>query len=368
MKIILSGGGTAGHINPALAIAEEIKRQEPGSDILFICREGGKENLPIIKSGFQIKTLNVQGLKRKLSTENIRVIKNALRAKDEAEEIIKAFNPDIILGTGGYVCWPVLTAGQKLKIPTAIHESNIVPGLTTKLLARKCDLILLGYDEAKKKIKTKGKICTVGTPIKADFTRSDRQSARSSLHLSDKDCFILSVGGSIGAKKLNEVVIQTMKEYSAKRKNILHIHATGERYYEKLKTKLSFTENDRCQILPFIHDMPRMMKAADIVITRCGAITLAEIAEVGVSAILIPSPNVSGNHQFKNAKYLCDCKAADMIEEDKLTSSNLIALLSGLENDKNKRKIRAKNIHALSHRNASKRVINELKMLKNVNN
>lgn len=367
MNIILSGGGTAGHVNPALAIAEEIIRQEPASRILFICREGGKENLPIIKAGFQVKTLKVQGLKRKISKENITVLKNALKARNEAEEIIKEFKPDVILGTGGYVCWPVLSAGQKLGIPTAIHESNIMPGLTTKLLARKCDLVLLGYESAKKKIRTKGKICAVGTPIRADFAIIDRQKARASLHLKENDCFILSFGGSIGAERLNQTVLETMREYSAKNKQILHIHATGERYYEQSKKNFSFSENDRCRVLPFIHDMPRMMKAADIVIARCGAITLSEIAEVGVSAILIPSPNVSGNHQYKNARYLSDLGAALMLEEKMLTSGRLTTLLSDLENDKNGRKNRAKKVKAFSNPNASKTVINELKMLKNVN-
>ncbi len=368
MKIILSGGGTAGHVNPAVAIAEEIVRDNPKSEILFIGRSGGKENLQITDRGFPLRTLNVSGLKRKLTKDNFSVIKNAIEARREAEKIINEFKPDVILGTGGYVCWPVLSAGQKLEIPTAIHESNIMPGLTTKLLARKCRLILLGYEGSGANIRTKGKICTVGTPVRADFSKIDRQKARQELNISDNDCFILSFGGSIGAERLNEAVIKMMKDYSAGRKSVVHLHATGERYFNKFKNLSSFDDSERCRILPYISDMPRMMKAADIVITRCGAMTLSEIAQVGVAAILIPSPNVSGNHQYKNAKYICDSGAADLIEEKNLTSEALIATASRLKNDKIARKIRAKKVKEFSYPNAAKEAVKELKKLKNVNN
>jgi UDP-N-acetylglucosamine--N-acetylmuramyl-(pentapeptide) pyrophosphoryl-undecaprenol N-acetylglucosamine transferase len=368
MKIILSGGGTAGHVNPAVAIAEEIIRDDPCSKILFIGRHGGKENQQITRAGFSLHTLNVSGLKRKITKENLSVIKNAIEARKEAEKIISDFKPDIILVTGGYVCWPVLSAGQKLGVPTAIHESNVTPGLATKLLARKCKLVLLGYESAGVDIRTKGKICTIGTPVRADFTRIERSDARRKLKISDNDFFILSFGGSIGAERLNEAVIKMMKDYSSKKESVIHLHATGERYFEQFKNQSIFSENERCRILPYISDMPLMMKAADIVITRCGAMTLSEIAQVGVAAILIPSPNVSGNHQFKNAKHLCDSGAADMIEEKHLTAEKLIEVVSRLKNDKIARKNRAKKARTFSYPNAAKEAVKELKMLKNVNN
>lgn len=364
MRLLLCGGGTAGHIIPALAIAEELKKRKPDAEILFIGREGGLENEHIKKSGFEQKTLKVYGLKRSFSFDNLTRVREAVKARGEAKRIIKEFNPDVILGTGGYVCWPVISAGKRMKIPTAIHESNVYPGLTTRLLAKKCDKLLLNREETKNYLKSDVKSVTVGNPIRADFGKISRNIAREKLGVREKEILIVSFGGSIGAEVMNGVIIEAMKEYTSKEKDIRHIHATGRRYYEKVKEELGETDFGKSIITPYIEDMPTALLAADIVICRCGAMTLSEIAEAGVASILIPSPNVTNNHQYKNAEYLKKQSAATVIAEKKLSKEVLIEELKRLKNDKNGRKMQAKNIKAHSTPKAAEMIVNELFLLK----
>ena len=258
----------------------------------------------------------------------------------------------------------MITAGHRIGIPTAIHESNISPGLTTRLLAKKCNTIFINHKQTEKYFKEKRKVKTVGNPLRAEFfSKTTRSEARKKLNLTDKDFLIISFGGSIGADKLNEVVIDVMKKYSSREKDIKHIHATGRRYFDKIKARSKQYSN--CTILPFIENMPMLLKASDAVICRCGAITLSEVAEAGAASILIPSPNVSGNHQYKNAKHLESIDAATLIEEKKLTSDLLINTLIWLKNDKNGRKKRAKNIKAISTPDSAKLIVTQLFSLKN---
>ncbi len=364
MRILLCGGGTAGHITPAIAVAEEVIKSVPDAKILFIGREGGAENDIIKTSGFELKEIKISGLKRSLSIENVQRIISAIKATKRSAEIIKDFNPDVILGTGGYVCWPVISAGRKLNIPTLIHESNITPGLTTKLLAKKCGKILLNHEETKKYLPENISTAVVGNPIRTDFYNISRKEARKKLGLSEKDFLILSFGGSIGAEKMNEVITKVMEDFSSREKYVKHIHATGGRYFNDLKSRFKGNAIDGCRIVAYIEDMPYMMSAADTVICRCGAMTLSEIAASGVAAILIPSPNVSDNHQYKNAKHLCDRNCATLIEEKNLSPECLIDSISSLKNDKFARKNMAKNIKRLETPFSSKLIVKELFALK----
>lgn len=363
MNIILSGGGTAGHVSPALAVAEKILQSDKKSKILFIGREGGGENDAVLKLGLELKTLKIQGIKRKLSIDNLRVLYRALKARGDAQKIIKDFSPDVILGTGGYVCWPVIKAGIKMGIPTAVHESNLSPGLTTKMLASKCDIIFLNHSDTKNFLPARAKSITVGNPLRADFKITDRINARKSLGIKDDEFLILSFGGSIGAEKLNEIVIDFMQSCSIKDKKIKHIHAVGRRYFDKYKDNPLAKGENGCRILPYIEDMPRMLSASDVVISRAGAMTISEIAAVGVASILIPSPNVSDNHQFKNASKLEEVGAALLIEEKNLSLESLKSAVTSLKNDKNARKNKAKQIKRFDTPNAAEVIINELKKL-----
>ena len=227
MRLLLCGGGTAGHISPAIAVAEELKRLYPKSDILFVGRDGGRENDEIEKRGFKLKTIKIEGLRRSISFDNIRRIIKAIEAINESRNIIENFRPDVILGTGGYVCYPVITAGKKLKIPIAIHESNMSAGLTTKMLASKCNRVFLGNSQTKKQLKSGTHAVTVGNPVLSDFGRLSRADARKRLGVSPSEFFILSFGGSIGSEKMNDTLIDVMNDFSSKDNRIRHIHATG---------------------------------------------------------------------------------------------------------------------------------------------
>ncbi len=365
MKLLLCGGGTAGHINPAIAIAEELKSRDKNARFLFIGRRGGKENELIEKAGLEYKTIKIEGLSRSLSTDNIRRIIRALQARTEAEKIINDFSPDIVVGTGGYVCWPVITAAKRLGIRTAIHESNITPGVTTKLVAGKCDVIFLNHEKTSKYLGGNKKVITVGNPLRSDFDKITKAEARRKLGIGNKELFILSFGGSIGAQRLNEVIFDVINNYSSKTEGVRHLHATGKRYYKDGEKSFYEKGYRGCKIVPYISDMPLALRAADIVICRCGAMTLSEIGAVGVASILIPSPNVTGNHQYKNALHLASGGAADIIEEKDLSEKLLTDKIIALKSDENERKNRAKKILTTFKPDAAKRIIDELFILKN---
>ena len=365
MRIILCGGGTAGHINPAIAVAEEILDGEPASEILFIGRDGGGENELVRRAGISLQTIPIRGLVRSLSTENLTRIREALRARHQAERIIKEFKPDVILGTGGYVCWPVISAGRALGIPVAIHESNITPGLTTKLLARGCDAVFLGHEGTKKYLNKKARTFVVGTPLRKEFTKLTRGECRKKLGLKENDVLLISFGGSIGADKINRAMIEVMKSYSTKDDRITHIHATGERYYKSLPNEDKNYDKNKCKITAYIDNMPTLMRAADIAVCRSGAMTITELCAAGVTPILIPSPNVTANHQYTNARLLADQDAAEIMEEKNLTAKGLTEAINRLKIDKNGRKNKAKKLRRLYDPRAAKNIVKRLKLLIN---
>ena len=368
MRIIMCGGGTVGHITPAIAVAEELLDKEPSSKILFIGRKGGNENAEITKAGIHLETIEIQGMLRSLKLENLKRLKAALKARRDAKRIIRSFKPDLVFGTGGYVCWPVISAAKSMNIPTAIHESNISPGLTTKMLSGCCNKIFLNSKESLKYFHQKNNIQVVGNPLKKDFINLTRNKAREMLGLKPETLLILSFGGSGGAEKINEEMIEMIKNYSSKQNDIKHIHATGEAYFKKMPSKDRLIQQGKCEIVSYIHNMPLMMKAADIVISRSGAMTVSELCEAGVCSILIPSPNVTDNHQYRNAKAISDKGGAVLIEEEKLNQKVLIDVVKSLKTDKNRRKKQAKAIKELSTPNAAKVIVSELKTLINNRN
>ena len=365
MKIVFCGGGTAGHITPALAIAQEVKKEYKDPKILFIGRNCGRENTLIEKEGYDLKTISIAGLQRKFTVKNLDVLKNTIRAYKRSKEILKEFNPDIVFGTGGYVCLPVIMAAKKIGIKTIIHESNAIAGLTTKLLSAKVDKVLLNFEDAKNNLSKKATYAIVGNPINENFYKLKREEARRKLGLKEGDFFILSFGGSLGSSKMNDVIITVMKRLSIKENSITHLHATGERYYKSIKEKNLTKENEKYKIVSFIEDISHKMPAADLVISRCGAMTISEICASGVASILIPSPNVTDNHQLQNAKLLEKAKAAFIIEEEKVSAEDLEKLIITLKNNKFDRKNVAKNAKSLFLPNAAKLILKEIKSLTN---
>lgn len=358
MKIIISGGGTAGHTHPALAIGEKVAEREGKENVLFVLRSGGRENVIIEKRGFNIEYIDVAGLKRSLSFKNIATLTKALRAKERCKRLISDFKPDAVLGTGGYVCWPLISAAVELKVKSALHESNAVPGLATRLLAPRCDLVMTNFKSSEKyfpKVKTKN----TGNPLLSEFGLKSRESARASLGIPREDIFVLSVGGSLGARRLNEVVSGVMDKLSDKYKQLTFIHSTGEANRDQIKT----FKTKRLKMVPYIENMAAHLAACDIVISRCGAITLSEIALTARAAILVPSPNVTGNHQYKNAKELYDANAALMIEEKELDEVRLQNEIERLISDKKLSKRLSIGISSYSRPDAAALIYESLKAL-----
>ena len=333
MRILFAGGGTAGHITPALAICEIIRKKYSECECAFVGRLDGDENRAILKEGYKLYTVNVSGIRRSLSLKNVKTILKHIVTIREAKKIIKEFKPDLIIGTGGYVSLPVLIAGFHLKIPTLLHESNAYPGLVTRRLGKKCTAVLLGIEEAKERLKYKKNIIIVGNPVRAKFKAQDKIEARKKLDIKRNEIFIVSFGGSGGADKINDAVIALMKEYSSENNEIKHIHATGRRSYKKLKEtypELAKGKNG-AKIIPYIENMPELLSAADISITRSGAMTLAELECVSCVPILIPSPNVTANHQYFNAKSMIDKNRGVLLEEKDLSKDNLLCAVKEIK-------------------------------------
>lgn len=366
MHILFAGGGTAGHINPALAIAGYIKEKHPDAKISYIGTANKLEATLVPKSGYDFHTIDVAGFQRKISAKNI--VKNisagykAVTASAHAKKLLKTLKPDVVVGTGGYVSGPALRAAQKLGIKTAIHEQNAYPGVTTKMLAKNADIIMLAYAEAKKHLENKERCVITGNPVRKALLNVDRAAARKQLGL-DSRPLILSFGGSLGARPINEAVTQLIRHHNGSGK-YYHIHATGKSGHEEMLNNLSdITLSSEITIKEYIYDMDVCMAAADIVISRAGAITLSEIQACGKAAVLIPSPYVAENHQFHNAMSLKKVGAADIIEEKDLTGQKLIKTIEMMADNKTLLRAMSENAKKSAIINANERIYHEIMRL-----
>ncbi len=322
MRIIFACGGTAGHINPALAVAGRIKELMPDSEFLFIGAVGQMESDLVPRAGYKIETVRVRGLSREKTLggffHNISAAWHLVRSTMKARKIIKRFKPDIVVGTGGYICFPVLKAASKLGIPTAVHESNACPGLTTKMLADIVDTIMLGFEESRKYYKNPEKTVVTGTPVRGEFASYSMRSAKAELGIPMDKPLVVSVWGSLGAENMNEVMCSVIA-LAGKTPGFTLIHSAGVEGYEKMVTHLRSTapdyEKNGMDVREYIYDMPRVMAAADLVLCRAGASTISELAYMHKPTIFVPSPYVTNNHQYKNAKVVEDAGGALIFEE-----------------------------------------------------
>ena len=322
MRIIFACGGTAGHINPALAVAGRIKELMPDSEFLFIGAVGQMESDLVPRAGYKIETVRVRGLSREKTLggffHNISAAWHLVRSTMKARKIIKRFKPDIVVGTGGYICFPVLKAASKLGIPTAVHESNACPGLTTKMLADIVDTIMLGFEESRKYYKNPEKTVVTGTPVRGEFASYSMRSAKAELGIPMDKPLVVSVWGSLGAENMNEVMSSVIA-LAGKTPGFTLIHSAGVEGYEKMVTHLRSTvpdyEKNGMDVREYIYDMPRVMAAADLVLCRAGASTISELAYMHKPTIFVPSPYVTNNHQYKNAKVVEDAGGALIFEE-----------------------------------------------------
>jgi len=329
MKVLFAGGGTAGHINPALAIAGYLREKEPDAQILYIGAKGGMEERLVPAAGFTFQSITISGFQRKLSWKNIKknakTVVHVFTASHEAHKIIKEFRPDICVGTGGYVAGPVIREAMKMGIPAVIHEQNAYPGVTNKMLSKHANKTMLAVADAQKYLDPAAKCVLTGNPVRQAVIRAQRAESRKALGLDERP-LILSFGGSLGARKINEAVADLLVD-SAKTDRFQHIHGYGQWggwFPDLLKEKgLNLSEHPNIDIREYINNMPECLAAADLVICRAGAISLSELQAQGRASILIPSPNVAENHQYHNAMAMVNRNAATIIEEKDLSSTAL---------------------------------------------
>lgn len=326
MRVLIAAGGTAGHVNPALAIAKEIEKHCPGAEIHFAGRKQGMEYGLVTKAGYPFHHIEVNGIQRKLTlrnvARNVKAMYHLALSAPCAAAILRKVQPDLVIGAGGYVSGPVVQTAAKKGILTAIHEQNAFPGITNKILAKSVDLVFVAMPDAVERLgpAAKGKTFVVGNPVREAMWNTDRTAARKALGAKDGQIVVVSFGGSLGAQRLNEAVAE-LAVWELKERDFLHIHATGsieKKDFAVLAKKLNIDNDARFQIREYIEDMPSMLAAADLVISRAGALTLAEISAVGRAAVLIPSPNVAENHQYYNAMQLEKLGAARVLEEKNL--------------------------------------------------
>lgn len=337
MKVLLTCGGTAGHINPALAVAGRIAAVMPEAEFLFIGAEGRMETDLVPRAGYSIKTVQITNIRRGFSLSDIKhnltTMKNVATSVSEAKRIIKEFQPDVAVGTGGYVCYPVLKAAASLGIPTAVHESNAVPGLTTKMLEGSVSRIMVGFEESRANYRKPEHVVVTGTPVRADFLNADKRKAKRALGIPEDRPLIASVWGSLGATHMNSVMTDLIVRSSANPFFSL-IHSAGKAGFTRMSEALDrqwpeYRENGM-DVRAYIYDMPNVMAAADLVLCRAGASTLAELTTMGKPAILVPSPNVTNNHQEKNARVLEAAGGAKLLLESEFTADSLLGIVSEL--------------------------------------
>ncbi|MGG3466578.1 undecaprenyldiphospho-muramoylpentapeptide beta-N-acetylglucosaminyltransferase [Neobacillus pocheonensis] len=361
MKIVVSGGGTGGHIYPALALIREIQKENKQAEFLYIGTINGLESKIVPRENIAFKSIHITGFKRKLSFENVKTVFRFLKGVQDSKKILKEFNPDVVIGTGGYVCGPVVYAASKLRIPTIIHEQNSVPGLTNKFLSRYVSKIAICFEEAKEYFP-KDKVVFTGNPRASEVIGKDGIKGRLSAGLSTTMPAVLIFGGSRGARPINEAVVKALAEFGEKPYQILYV--TGDVHFDDVKKEVELVGNPKNVVIkPFIHNMPEVLAGIDLVVSRAGATSLAEITSLGIPSILIPSPYVTNNHQEKNARSLSDHGAAKLLLEKELTNKSLIGHIDRilLNNENlNEMKVKAKKLGVPDSANRLYKVMEQL--------
>lgn len=367
MKAVMSGGGTGGHVNPALAIAGTISEKEPGSEISFVGTSRGIENRLVPAAGYPLYHVEIQGIRRSLSPSNLKTAYLVLTSPAKAKKLLLGLKPDIAVGTGGYACWPVIRAAAGLNIPTALHESNAVPGVAVRMLEKTVDRIYINFEETLMHLKYPEKAIRVGNPLRGAFSVLSHREAKEAL---GQDAvyplMILSCGGSMGAERVNREMLAVMRDLTSRRPDILHIHATGALEYKAAKAmyeQYGLSGCPNCRLTEYIYDMPLLMAAADLVINRAGAVTLSELATLKKPCILIPSPNVTNNHQVKNAAALARKGAALMMEERELSGDRLTREIGALLADRKRMDEMSEKIGAFAVNDCNNLIYYDLKSL-----
>ena len=369
MRVIIAAAGTAGHINPGLAIANKIKKEDKNSEIIFIGTTRGLENDLVPRAKYKLKTIDAYGLSKKITIENIKKFNKTIKGFGEAKKIIQDFKPDIVIGTGGYICGATIFSAHSLGIPTMLHESNAFPGKAVKMAAKRTNTILVSFEEAISKIPNCKNVVYTGTPVKIkkrNFSKSERSAIINSIGLHEEKPVVLIFGGSQGAEKINNAICEIIE----KKMNINYqiIWAAGPKQFDIIKRRLlekniSINNINNCKVFPYIYNMEEIENISDLVVSRSGAMTITEIANLSKPSILVPLPNVSNDHQMYNAKVLEKVGASIIIKNNDLIGENLNKVIESIVLDKHKCEEMGKNAYTISNQNVEEKIYNEIKKL-----
>ena len=350
MNVLFTCGGTAGHVNPAVALARIFQEKHPGCRVLFVGADGGMENKLVPKEGYEIRSVTITNFRRSFApadiVHNLGTLVNMQKSRGQAKAILDDFKPDLVVGTGGYASYPVVNAAAKRGIPTAVHESNAVPGLTTKALSKVVDRVMVGFEESRAHYDDPGKVVVTGTPVRGDFFKYTREEARAKLGFTDDRPLLLSYWGSLGAEVMNRRMVDFIAKECYDGAPFRHIHGAGRDFpwmqEDLLRRGLQLGDNG-IEVREYIYDMPLVMAAADLVLCRAGASTISELTAIAKPAVLVPSPNVTANHQEKNARVLADQGAGVLLREQDCVDDTLYdtAVLLLREKDRREGMIRA---------------------------
>jgi UDP-N-acetylglucosamine--N-acetylmuramyl-(pentapeptide) pyrophosphoryl-undecaprenol N-acetylglucosamine transferase len=359
MRVLLTGGGSGGHVNPAIAIADTIRMNQPDAEIAFVGVRGGKECDLVPRAGYPLFYVESQGIRRSLSLSNIKALFTAITSphSKQTKEILTTFKPDIVIGTGGYVCWPMLCAAANAGIPTMVHESNCQPGLAVKMLQYSVDTILLNFAETEQFLKKRKKCVVVGNPLRGGFGSISKQAAREKLGIAEDEMLVLCSAGSLGSSVINEAVLEMLRLMAPARPNVRFVLSTGTKNAEQAQTLYHEYALDHCPnvtVVDYLYDMPLQVAAADVVISRAGAMSLSEVARMGKACVVIPSPYVADNHQLRNATAMADREAALLVEEKDFSGGALSRAVIELLDSPDLRCKLQKNILAFANADANR--------------
>ncbi len=372
MKIVFTCGGTAGHVNPALALAGLIKERKPDSEILFVGARRGIEKQLIESAGWPFRAVEISSFHRSLAPKEIKhnliSLRNLLRSPGEAKALLKEFPADLVVGTGGYASYPMIRAASSLGIPAAVHESNAIPGLTTRLLENHADLIMVGFEECRKNYRHPDKVLVTGTPVRGDFFRLTRKQAKQKLGMDDGRPLIVSFFGSLGAAEMNREMARFLALEARNGLPFHHVHGAGaigcQRMGEYLRDEAAdLSRTPELEVREYIQNMSELMRAADLVICRAGASTISELTALGVPAIIIPSPNVTHNHQESNARVLADAGGAVMILEKDSSGQRLYDTASDILHDEARQKAMSAAMSSLGTIDAAEKILDAVMAL-----
>lgn len=360
MRVLFCGGGTAGHVNPAIAVAQTVMRNSSENKVAYVATENGIENRLVDFKKFYI---DVIGLKRSLSIKNISFLYKQIKAIDKCKEIIREFRPDVVFGTGGYATYPVVVAAKKLGVKTVLHESNAIPGKAILSLEKKADRIFVNFEETKKYFKCQDKIVRTGNPLRSGFEAYKKEEAKKILNIQEK-YVILCFGGSLGAERINDSALEMIENFVCQRRDVFFIWSTGKNQLDNVNYALKKRGLQRLpnlMVKDYFENMPMIIASADVVVSRAGAVTISELAYMNKASVIVPSPNVTNNHQFINASTLNNTLSAIMLTEDRLYA--LTDVVRELIIDTQKRGELEKNIGQYAIRNANKIIFNNIQEL-----